>query len=269
MKRLLNKITLNLSHTLFITLFISLFIIFLTNVSFADESRKNNNAYKPDAKSIEYNEKGVALVNKDPKAAEELFRKALNIDNKNISALLNYATLKIGQKKGSEVLSILQAYSKTYPKIADIHYLLGDIYFAEKQIDKALESYKKVLVLNPNEKDLFVKLGNIYLLQKNLNNAEFMYEQAYKNTPKNVALLNNYANVLLANHNIKDAIKIAKESLSIKETKEGFITLATAYELQSDIPAALENYKKAKKLKSSQEGLDEKIKDLQNSLVSF
>ena len=257
MKTLLRKIT------LFLVLF------FLANISSAQSNDTNINSYKPNAESVSFNEKGVEVINKDPKAAEQFFQKALSLDNKNISALLNYATLKISEKKGNEIINILETYSNTYPKISDIHYLLGDIYFADKQLDKALESYKKVLILKPSTKGLFVKLGNIYLLKKHLSNANFMYEQAYKEDPKNVSLLNNYANVLLANHDVNTGIKIAKESLALKETPEAYYTLATAYEVKKDIPQALDNYKKAKELKSTQADLEEKINTLSNSIESF
>lgn len=249
---------------------LTLTTIFAATLTFAAQNDDTiDNTYKPNAESVSNNEKGVAIINKDPQAAEQFFKKALSLDNKNISALLNYATLKISQKKGNEVVNILETYANSYPKLADIHYLLGDIYFADKQIDKAQESYKKVLILKPDTKGLFVKLANIYLLQKKLTNAEFMYEQAYKEDPKNVSLLNNYANVLIANHDIKTAIKIAKESLNLKETAEGYTALATAYEIQKDTTAALEYYKKAKALGDKREGLDEKINDLNNTLESF
>ena len=246
-----------------------LILFFIASISSAQDNNADLNAYKPNAESVSANEKGVEIINKDPKLAEQFFQKALSLDNKNISALLNYATLKISQKKGNEIINILETYSKTYPKIADIHYLLGDIYFADKQIDKALESYKKVLILNSNAKGLFVKLGNIYFLKKNLSNANFMYEQAYKEDPKNTSVLNNYANVLLANHDVNKAITIIKESLALKETPEGYYTLATAYEIKKDIPQALENYKKAKELKGTQADLEEKINTLSNSIESF
>ena len=116
------------------TILISL-IITLNN-----DTNTDDNSYKPNMESIAYNEQGVAVINKDPEKAAKLFQKALSVDNKNISALLNYATLKISEKKGNEVTGILEAYRNSYPKISDIHYLLGDIYFADKQIDKALDT---------------------------------------------------------------------------------------------------------------------------------
>ncbi len=251
------------------TILISLIITLNNSIVLANDTNTDDNSYKPNMESIAYNEQGVAVINKDPEKAAKLFQKALSVDNKNISALLNYATLKISEKKGNEVTGILEAYRNSYPKISDIHYLLGDIYFADKQIDKALDSYKKVLILKPSTNGLFAKLGNIYLLKKELSNAEFMYEQAYKNKPKDTSILNNYANILLANHKVQDSFRILKESLNIQDTPEGNFTLATIYEIQKDIPSAVEYYKKARALGSKQEGLDKKIEELSNSVESF
>ena len=131
------------------TILISLIITLNNSIVLANDTNTDDNSYKPNMESIAYNEQGVAVINKDPEKAAKLFQKALSVDNKNISALLNYATLKISEKKGNEVTGILEAYRNSYPKISDIHYLLGDIYFADKQIDKALDSYKKVLILKP------------------------------------------------------------------------------------------------------------------------
>ncbi len=233
------------------------------------DKKEESNIEKISRESIELNEKGVAIINKDPDMAEQFFKKALNVDSKNISALLNFATLKISQKKSEVVLNILEEYSNLYPKISDIHYLLGDIYFSNKNIDNALNSYKKVLILKPNTKGLYGKMGNIYLLQNDLNKSEFMYQEAYIANKTDIQILTNYANVLLANKKIDMAIKIAKEALALKETAEVYTTLGTAYEMRSDNLVALENYEKAKKLNQNQQGLDEKISSLKSSLSTF
>ncbi len=257
----------------FLLLSLLLSIFNYPNIVFAvDQSVNGINNEQPDIiskESIEFNEKGVAIANKNPKLAEQFFQKAISLDSKNISALLNFATLKISQKKSNDILDILEEYSKLYPKVSDIHYLLGDIYFSNKDIDNAIESYKKVLILKPSTKGLYAKMGNIYLLQKKLDKAEFMYQEACVANKNDPQLLTNYANVLLANNKLNLAINIAKQAVKLKESAEAYTTLATAYEMKSDILLALENYKKARTLNKNQDGLDKKIGELTNSLESF
>lgn len=246
-------------------------ILFLVILNFLCASflYAEEEAYTPNPKSIEFNEKGVAISNKDPELAEQFFQKALSEDNKNISALLNYATLKISQKKQDAIVNLLEDYTKKFPAISDIHYLLGDVYFANKDIDKALGEYKKVLILKPKTPGLFAKVGNIYMLKKNLSNAEFMYEQAANETPNDAIILLNYANVLIANKNLDKALEITKKALSTKDDPEAYYTLATIYEMKDDASLALEYYKKAKEKGSKREDISEKINSLNNAMEAF
>jgi tetratricopeptide (TPR) repeat protein len=75
------------------------------------------------------------------------------------------------------------------PLNADNFYLLGNAYFADKQREKAIESYSKALELNPKFGRARYNMGYIYVLQKNKVAANEQYKRLLEIDPTRAAML--------------------------------------------------------------------------------
>jgi tetratricopeptide (TPR) repeat protein len=96
-------------------------------------------------------------------AAQEEYKKALEIDPSNQMALvnLNYALFKMGNY--DQVLYHLDQLTAPDSAYAHAHYIKGMIYKEQRELDKAIEQYKKVVELIPNHQQLNAELGQLYL----------------------------------------------------------------------------------------------------------
>lgn len=71
-------------------------------------------------------------------------------------------------------------YTQKNPEISDGFYLLGSVYFAHNQKDKAIDAFKRSIQLNPNFGKARVNLGYIYFLNKNISAAREQYNALLK-----------------------------------------------------------------------------------------
>ena len=61
----------------------------------------------------------------------------------------------------------LETFASGNPDYSDGWYLLGNAYFADKQLDKAVEAYRQCLVLSPRFANARFNLGVVYVKQNN------------------------------------------------------------------------------------------------------
>lgn len=148
--------------------------------------------------------------------------------------------------------------------LSDFYGQMGDIYYQMKDLEKAYKAYDEALKYN--EKNVVVLNNYAYFLSVNggdLKKAERMSGQCIKLEPDNATYLDTYAwiffkqgNYTLAKFYIESAInKDGKKSAEIIE-HYGDILYKTG-----EKEKALEQWKKAKELKSDSTTLDRKIEE--------
>nr|MDJ0727591.1 tetratricopeptide repeat protein [Prochloraceae cyanobacterium] len=92
---------------------------------------------------------------KNDKIAIELYRKAIELDEKFIDAYLNLGNLLVTAKQFAEAESVYrQALSLDPPKKFAIYTNLGNILMDLKKFNEAKECYEKALKLNPEDADI-------------------------------------------------------------------------------------------------------------------
>jgi|GEM_PF-1261660 len=108
--------------------------------------------------------------------AQKEYEKALGIDPSNKLALvnLNYALFKMGNY--GQVLEHLDQFTADDASYAHAYYIKGLIYKEQREFDKAIEQYEKVVELIPNHQQLNAELGQLYLDEHELikANEKFM-----------------------------------------------------------------------------------------------
>jgi superkiller protein 3 len=84
-------------------------------------------------------------------------------------------------KKGlkNQALETFKEVLKIDPQNKQAHYQIGVIYHNESAMDKAITSYENALVIDPNYFDAAVSLGDVYYYEKNnLGRAYTYYSKA-------------------------------------------------------------------------------------------
>jgi tetratricopeptide (TPR) repeat protein len=89
----------------------------------------------------------------------------------------------------SRAVTGLVDYTQKNPEYSDGWYLLGNAYFADRQIDKAIESYLKCLALSPKFLKARVNLGISYTRAKNRAAATQQYDIVLRTDPALAAIL--------------------------------------------------------------------------------
>jgi|GEM_PF-1597008 len=211
-------------------------------------------------KSIEFNERGVAAVGgRDTRAAEDLFRKAVEADSKNISAVFNLSGMLLTNQKEAQAISLLESYTRDFATDAGLWARLGDAYFSTKKTTEAQRAYERAWKIDPSTPTVSAKLATIYTLSNQLSKAEKTLLDAVDQSPRDVQLLSNLSAVFLANNKADMAVSTAKRGIQLKPTRELYITLGTAYETKKDYKNSLIAFQRAKDLGDTRAELQQKI----------
>ena len=94
-------------------------------------------------------------------------------------------------------------------------YLLGNVYYKNKQFKEAIESLLKATELNSNDADNLYWLGNSYIDLKDYNKAAESYEKGIEINSTNCDILNNYGLALANLNRIEEAKKYFEKALEI------------------------------------------------------
>lgn len=213
--------------------------------------------------SLNLNEQGAAAMQaKDFPKAEDLFRQALEIDSKNITAVFNLAGAYLMNRKQTAAIELLSKYIEDYPNDPGLYSRLGEAYFSNKDLANAEMSFRKTLEFFPEYPGAATKLATIYSLEQKLPEAEKMFLVAVEQDPRNGDLLANLAGIFLANNKPEEAVNTAKRALQVKPSSEVYETMGLAYERLKDLDNALISFQRAADLGDTKEGLKEKIEAL-------
>ena len=238
-----------------------LFFFAICSVALAAPASKGN------PKSMALNEKGVsAATAKQYKVAEKLFKDALKIDEGNLTAVFNLASMYLANQKESSAVALLESYTVKMPNDPGLQARLGDAYFASRNIDSALTYYSKAIELDPTYQGVHAKLSTIYSLKNQLDMAERMALRAIELEPKNGQILANLSSIFLANNKPEKAISTAKRALQVKASSEVYITLGSAYETLQDYNSSLIAFKRAADLGDDTDELGEKIEAIKKKI---
>lgn len=98
--------------------------------------------------------------------------------------LLGYAYARSGSYKEA-VSELKKAVKYDYDPfiLAQVHYILGDIYCVQKKYENAEKEYIAAIKINPSHAKVYFQLGNLYMMLGYLDEAENAYRNALKISP--------------------------------------------------------------------------------------
>lgn len=154
----------------------------------------------------------------------EVLEKASEKDSTNIDVYLNldysYRAVKDYQKAITLLNKALEKFSQTESnkKIAEVYDNLGQDYFYQGDLEKALDSYDKSISLDSILSSPHINLGLVYDQKGLPEQAITHYKTGLKLDPENAIGHNNLGYVYARQNNIQEAIKEFNEALRIDPT---------------------------------------------------
>lgn len=103
----------------------------------------------------------VYLNKKDPKKAEEYYRKALEYEDVSLDTYFGLSELKIGQGQYDEAQAVLNSGLQVDNKNERIWMMKADTFRISNEPGKAVECYKRIIRINPDNQDALNKKTSV------------------------------------------------------------------------------------------------------------
>jgi tetratricopeptide (TPR) repeat protein len=154
----------------------------------------------------------------NPQARDEALKKVKTFSHKatergKLYIDRNYA--RYIEKDQEKALKILHQIAEKYPKEKGPHYSLGR-YYENRDLEKALEEYKKTLELDPNHSYAHNQIGYVYLNLSNYEKSIEHFNMYISLNPGDANPLDSLAEAYFRMGRLDDAITKYKEALEIK-----------------------------------------------------
>ncbi|MDZ7672503.1 MAG: tetratricopeptide repeat protein [Halanaerobiales bacterium] len=170
--------------------------------------------------------------------AEEYYRKLLDLDSQNTTAISELGDVLIEQEKYDQAIEILLKGVEITPDSVITNYNLGQAYYLNKEYDNAEKYLLKVVELKYNNYRALYYLGKTYEKKENFQNAKYYLNESTKFNPDYVP-----AYIALGTINLKEGNNyqaIANYSTAVEKNPEyadSHFHLALAY-YQADMKEA-------------------------------
>jgi tetratricopeptide (TPR) repeat protein len=156
------------------------------------------------------------LIEKDLDKAEQLFRKAIILNDNAESAMKNLASLLVKQGHHVEAIDVLEKNRKTVKDLNSLDNHLINIYQKSKQYDKAIELLNRRLentVRRENKIPILLGIAYSYLKKENYIKSQHISEEILKLQPDNITARRNIALCLSKQKSYTEAERILNQIL--------------------------------------------------------
>ena len=224
----------------------------------------------------------VALQENKPEEALASFENALKVDATNFVALNGMITQYARSKELPKAHARVDQALGAYPNVAWLHYLKGQVYGFEsngsaaeaslrraleidsnylpaysalaalfintKQEDRAIEQYKKILAIRPDNSSVYTLIGMLEDARQNYDAANENYKKALEQDPNSAIAANNLAWNYAAfdKGNLDEAVRLAQTVVQRNPNVAGFVdTLGWVYYKKNLYGASVEQLRKA------------------------
>ncbi len=178
--------------------------------------------------------------------AVQLLAPAANSGTRDIAALIALGTAEVGAGQVDNGLNVLSHAHLLAPTDANAALALGIAQRIAGQLDASVASLQQVIAEQPSQAAAYYQIGLSYLGLSKYPEAQQALERAKSIDPKATAVDQGLGESLLLGGKPADAIAIfgglaARDNASLSD----FVSLATAYQLSGNLPAAEKTYRDA------------------------
>ena len=201
---------------------------------------------------------GILLRQGKIRKAEKQYRHLLKEEHIPADIFLNtnFALCKIGlkQKKFTDVVKRTTMLTELYPSMPLPYKLMADAYIGKKEYENAVNTYKKLISVNPESEIPLQEITLIYNDRiKNKKLALSYAEKGAKQFSNNPKTMDIFGWVLYTNKKYSEALHRFTTAIRISDTNPLFYYHAgMAYQKMNNIPKAVESYNNALKLLKNQ-----------------
>jgi uncharacterized protein (TIGR02466 family) len=165
---------------------------------------------------------------------------------KNSPVLFNI--LGLSQQQQQKYPQALNSYRKLLsldPKIPEVHFNLGLLFAQSNKLTEAETCYRKAIKLNPQMAPAFFNLGVLYQQQDRLDKAAEMYQKALSIDPNHHEALTNLGTVLQRQGKLKEAEQRYRQALAIQTDAQSWLNLGTALYALGQHQQAIDAFRQA------------------------
>ena len=179
----------------------------------------------------------------EKKLCEVNVQKALIVEPKHSQANYLQGNLYFDEKEYEKARESYEIAIKADPGNSSINYALGLSFENLKQYKNAIKFYKRVIDLNPDHADSFSGLGNVYGALNRHKEAIECYEKAIAISPDNSDYYNNLGSIYYELNDFQSAERFYKRAIDKSQNyNASYYNLAIMYHASKDYEKALQFY---------------------------
>jgi tetratricopeptide (TPR) repeat protein len=162
--------------------------------------------------------------------AELVLQEAIARNPEGAPLYLNLASMLASQGRREDAEGVLERLRKQVPNSADIARDIGDFYFQNKELDRALSEYRRGLSISPKNLEIKKRMQDLYLTTGQTQLAADLDQELMKDTPKDTIVRIDHGRLLMAQGNPQNAIVyLQKVVADATDSAEAHYYLAMAY----------------------------------------
>jgi len=137
--------------------------------------------------------------------AEEVYRKAINVDPNNAETLTLLGAFLVIQNRLAEAEDFCLKAIQVNPKFEGSYPVLGEIFLKQNRYIEAEKAFCRAIQINPNDADVFNNLGVIFKKQNRLKEAKEAFQNAIKVDSNNTNAYHNLGMLLEMQNCLQEA----------------------------------------------------------------
>lgn len=138
-----------------------------------------------------------------------------------------------------KAINLFKEVLAVIPENLDARRNMARAYLELKNIEKAKKIFQEILQLNPTDHDAAISLGNIYARnENNLDVAAFYYDLCLQHHPDDAMLACNYAALMMENGEFQKAEVLFKQAIKGGNIPNAYYGLALLYRMAGEVKAS-------------------------------
>lgn len=174
--------------------------------------------------------------------ALDLYKQALLVDARNAEVLKRFDDLatQMAGKNTAKILNTYDTFVSEYPGNTEIRRVYAEKLVTVNQIKRAIEQYKKIVEIDPENLDACVSLGGLFAQEKDFGKASEYFRKAVEINPERIDLYDTIASMLLQKGSKDMAIDMYRDAIESNPRAEKlYISLAALLENDSKTTEAV------------------------------
>ena len=212
----------------------------------------------------------ISFQNKNYKAADELFKKAINIKPNFADTYINRGILLKKQNKLDDALECWNIALKLNPKLFQAYNHCGIALIELNRPEEAIENWNNAIKIKPDFAEAYNNLGNAFYELKKFDESLKNYDKAINIKPNFAEAYNNRASALRHLNQFNSALDSCNAALEINTNfAEAYINRGIIFTELKNLNSAIKSYESAFKINPDADYLLGRLIAAKNDLCNW